>query len=179
MSRRPLPTPTPCEFCCEAPWHPCMGWVLGSSDCSYNWLAARGRLFKSACSTRARSLFGNFCRGVKRAAKSCKAVWAFFLFLFLFVSPVLGLHASPGFTQNLRVPKRWWLSGRPEVLGSGFGEVWVFAVFFFSSLLISTFSPFLGSRRRLLPVLRQPRSWQRRLGEEWGCVLDFKQQEKK
>lgn len=104
------------------------------------------RLFKSACSTRARSLFGNFCRGVKRAAKSCKAVWAFFLFLFLFVIPVLGLHASPGFTQNLRVPKRWWLSGRPEVLGSGFGEVWVFTVFFF----------FLSLDFNIFPISWQP-----------------------
>lgn len=146
VSRRPLPTPTPCEFCCKAPWHPCMGWVLGSSDCSYNWLAARGRLFKSACSTRARSLFGNFCRGVKRASKELQSCVGFFPFLFLFVIPVLGLHPSPGFTQNLRVPKRWWLSGRPEVLGSGCGEVWVFAVFFFFlSLDFNIFPIFLAA----------------------------------
>lgn len=126
---------------CKAPWHPCMGWVLGSSNCSYNWLAARGRLFKSACSTRARSLFGNFCRGVlKELGKRCKAVWGFFPFLFLFVTPLLGLHPSPDFTQNLRVSKRWWQNRRKEVLGSRFGEVWVFALFFFSSPLISTSS---------------------------------------
>lgn len=87
VSRRPLPTPTPCEFCCKAPWHPCMGWVLGSSDCSYNWLAARGRLFKSACSTRARSLFGNFCRGVKRASKELQSCLGFFPFFVPFHYP--------------------------------------------------------------------------------------------
>lgn len=73
-------------------------------------------------------------------------MWAFFLFLFLFVIPVLGLHPSPGFTQNLRVPKRWWLSGRPEVLGSEFGEVWVFAgFFFFLSLDFNIFPIFLAA----------------------------------
>lgn len=101
VSRRPLPTPTPCEFCCKAPWHPCMGWVLGSSDCSYNWLAARGRLFKSACSTRARSLFGNFCRGVKRASKELQSCVGFFSFFVPFryprprSAPFSGLHAEP------------------------------------------------------------------------------------
>lgn len=117
------PPPPRVSFCCKAPWHPCMGWVLGSSDCSYNWLAARGRLFKSACSTRARSLFGNFCRGVKRASKELQSCLSFFSFFVPFRYPLLGLHPSPDFTQNLRVSKRWWQSRRQEVLGSRLGEV--------------------------------------------------------
>lgn len=101
------PPPPRVSLRCKAPWHPCMGWVLGSSNCSYNWLAARGRLFKSACSTRARSLFGNFCRGVlKELGKSCKAVWVFFPPFCSFSlspprsAPFSGLHAEPaGFEE--------------------------------------------------------------------------------
>lgn len=65
----------------------------------------------------------------------------FFPFFVPFHYPLLGLHPSPDFTQNLRVSKkRWWPSRRQEVLGSRFGEVWSFADFFFF-LLISTFFP--------------------------------------
>lgn len=155
VSRRPLPTPTPCEFVLLG----ILAWVgcWGAQIAATNWLAARGRLFKSACSTGARSLFGNFCRG-KRARKELQSGVGFFLF-FCFFSffppfhhPLLRLHPASGFTQNLRISKRCWQSGRKEVLGA-----WIWSFFFFSS--ISTFSPHpRGCSLRLLPVPRQPRA---------------------
>lgn len=80
-----------------------LAWVgcWGAQIAATNWLAARGRLFKSAGSTGARSLFGNFCRG-KRARKELQSGVGFFLFFFpssllpspLF-APFFGLHAEP------------------------------------------------------------------------------------
>ena len=56
-------TPTPCELVLLG----ILAWVgcWGAQIAATNWLPARGRLFKSAGSTGARSLFGNFCRGKK------------------------------------------------------------------------------------------------------------------
>lgn len=69
------PPPPRVSSYCKAPWHPCLGWVLGSSNCSYELAGSQGRLFKSACSSGAGSLFGNFCG--ERARESCEAVWGF------------------------------------------------------------------------------------------------------
>lgn len=62
---------------------------------------------------------------------------------FLFFAPsnysLLRLHPSPGFTQNLRISKRWWQSGGKEVLGFGI------LFFGFFNFLISTFFPTLAA----------------------------------
>lgn len=63
----------------------------------------------------------------------------FFLFSAPFNNPLLRLHPSPGFTQNLRISKRWWQSGSKEVL-----EFWIRGFFFFN-FSISTFSPTLAA----------------------------------
>lgn len=80
------PPPPRVSSYCKAPWHPCLGWVLGSSNCSYKLAGSQGRVFKSACSPGAGSLFGNFCGG-KRAGKRCKAVRGFSSFLLLLITP--------------------------------------------------------------------------------------------
>lgn len=79
------PPPRRVSSYCKALWHPCLGWVLGSSNCSYKLAGSQDRVFKSACSPGVGSLFGNFCGG-KRARKSCKAVWGFSSFLLLLIS---------------------------------------------------------------------------------------------
>lgn len=73
-------------------------------------------------------------RLLKELGKSCKAVWAFFPLFVPFCyppprsAPFSGLHAEPaGFEEVVT----------EQVLGSRFGEVWVFALFPPS---ISTFS---------------------------------------
>lgn len=123
VSRRPLPTPTPCEFVLQSSLASLPGLGVGELKLQLQTGWRPGAVYlKAPARPEPVVSLETSSRGKElgRAAKRCGVFPLFAPSHY----PLLRLHPSPSFSQNLRISKRWWQSGRKVVLGS-----WIF--FFF------------------------------------------------